>query len=99
MTTVESDSHRGEACKAVSTTSWIDCHDLTDEIECSADGALSVLSDLWKADLVHRQSVADAVDVDYEYRPKTERQRSISFRILHSIWPFIEGLRRNGRKS
>lgn len=71
MPTISSDSHRGNVCRALSTSRWLNCHQVADAIGYSPEGASSVLSDVHRAGYVKRRDAAENADVEFEYQLKT----------------------------
>jgi hypothetical protein len=74
MPTVDEDSHRGTVADVLSTTKWMDCHDVAEKLPAAwtPDSASSVLSDNHRAGYVHRQRAEGSSDSDttYEYKLK-----------------------------
>ncbi|WP_439027337.1 hypothetical protein [Haloarchaeobius sp. DT45] len=74
MPTVRADSHRGRVCGALTTEEWMDCHDVANRTDYSAESASSMLADVNRAGYVVRKRVGENYGVEFEYRLKRDVQ-------------------------
>ncbi len=66
---VKRDSHRGRVVSVLSTTDWMDCHEIAAELNWSVSSASSVLSDIYRPGYVERREKdREFGDETYEYR-------------------------------
>jgi hypothetical protein len=68
--TLTTDTHRGKVADALAKDVWMNCHDVAQILDWSADSASKVLSDNHRAENINRRKTNNPDDPPYEYQLK-----------------------------